>query len=77
MSNPQQLKKYLAELEEELGEKTGESKSEIQDRAKMRISTAPKSVETPEDFKSYVKFLTKGIEKRKTSFKTRKRICKK
>jgi hypothetical protein len=68
MSNPQQLKKYLAELESELGDKTGETKSEIQDRAEdENLITDPDKIETPEDFKSYVKFLTKGIEKERKS----------
>lgn len=63
MSDPKQVKKYLSELEEELGNATGESKSEIQDRAEdENLITDPSKIVTPEDFQSYVKFLTKDIQ---------------
>lgn len=66
MSNPAQVKKYLADLEAELGEQTGESKAEIKDRAEdENLVTDPNKIETPEDFKSYVNFLTKDLQKAK------------
>lgn len=66
MSDPKQVKKYLAELEAEVGEQTGESKDEIQDRAEdENLITDPSKIVTPEDFQSYVKFLTKQLDKEK------------
>ena len=66
MSNPAQVKKYLADLEAELGQQTGESKAEIKDRAEdENLITDPNKIETPEDFKSYVSFLTKDLQKAK------------
>jgi hypothetical protein len=66
MSNPKQVKKYLADLEAELGEQTGESKAEIKDRAEdENLITDPSKIETPEDFKSYVQFLTKDLQNAK------------
>lgn len=68
LQDPKAVKKYLEELEAELGEQTGESKEEIQDRAEdENLITDPSKIVTPEDFQSYVKFLTKGIEKEKQS----------
>jgi hypothetical protein len=66
MSDPKAVKRYLAELEEELGDKTGETKQQIQDKAEDEgLITDPSKIETPEDFKSYVKFLTKDLTKAK------------
>jgi len=66
MSNPVQVKRYLADLEAELGQQTGESKAEIQERAEdENLITDPNKIETPEDFKSYVQFLSKDLQKAK------------
>lgn len=66
MSDPTLVKRYLAELEAELGQQTGESKEEIKDRAEdENLITDPNKIETPEDFKSYVQFLTKDLVKTK------------
>lgn len=68
LQDPKAVKKYLEELEAERGEQTGESKAEIQDKAEdENLITDPSKIVTPEDFQSYVKFLTKGIEKEKQS----------
>lgn len=67
MSDPKSVKRYLAELEAELGEHTGESKSDIQERAEDEegLITDPSNIVTPEDFQSYVKFLKKDLDKAK------------
>lgn len=66
MSNPIQVKRYLSELEAELGQSTGESQKQIQERAEDEdLVTDPGKIETPEDFQSYVKFLKKDIDQAK------------
>ena len=66
MQNPEQVKKYLAELEAAVGSKTGESQEQIQNRAEEEaLIDDPSKIVTPEDFKSYVKFLKKDIDKTK------------
>ena len=76
MSNPTQVKRYLAELETEVGDKTGESKDEIQGRAEdENLISDPSKIVTPEDFQSYVKFLKKDLDKAKDDLvKERDRI---
>lgn len=66
MQNPEQVKRYLEELEAAVGVKTGESKEEIQNRAEEEtLIDDPSKIVTPEDFQSYVKFLKRDIDKTK------------
>jgi len=66
MQNPEQVKRYLEELEAAVGKKTGESQQEIQNRAEEEtLIDDPSKIVTPEDFQSYVKFLKRDIDKTK------------
>ena len=66
MQNPEQVKKYLEELEAAVGKKTGESQEQIQNRAEEEtLIDDPSKIVTPEDFQSYVKFLKRDIDKTK------------
>lgn len=66
MSDPKALKRYISNLEEELGDETGESKADIKERAEEEnLITDPSKIKTPEDFQSYVKFLTKDFTQAK------------
>jgi hypothetical protein len=66
MSDPKQVKNYLAELEKEAGNATGETRAEVKDRAEEEgLITDPSKIVTPEDFQSYVKFLTNDLNKAK------------
>lgn len=70
LQDPKAVRKYLEDLEGELGEKTGETKEQIRDKAEdENLVTDPSKIQTPEDLQSYIKFLTKGIEKEKESFR--------
>lgn len=66
MSDPQSVKRYLEELERDAGNITGENRQEIQERAvDENVVTDPSKIVTPEDFQSYVKFLTNDVQKAK------------
>ena len=66
LQNPTAVKNYLASLEEELGNKTGESKADIQGRAEDEdLITDPSKIITVEDFQSYAKFLKNDLNKAK------------
>jgi len=68
MQDPKQVRKYLADLEEELGKKTGESQEDIQDKAEEEnLITDPSKIETKQDLQSYAKYLNKRIEKSEKS----------
>lgn len=66
MQDPRAVKRYLEDLEAEVGSKTGESKTEVKDRAEdENLITDPTKIVTPEDFTSYVKFLSNDLKKAK------------
>lgn len=60
LQNPKRLKSYIKELEEELGESTGQSEQDLKDKAKEEdFVSDPDKIETVDDLKSYAKFLKK------------------
>lgn len=62
MNNPDALKTYVRDMEEQAAQATGQTVKQVQDQAEEEFVTDPNKIETVDDLRSYAKYLGKTVE---------------